>query len=54
MRDLSQVVAKSSHPEKLHRRLWSTGHRPGDGLHLHHRHLDDSGEEIQDTQSYDR
>lgn len=51
MRDLSQMLA--SHPEDLHRGVQFTGHRPGDGLYLHHRHPDDSGEEIQDTQSYD-
>lgn len=49
MRDLSQMVAKSGDPKKLHRGLRSVRHRPGDGLHLHRRHLDDSGEEIQDT-----
>jgi len=53
MRDLSQMVAKSGYPEELHRGVRFIGHRPGDGFHLHCRHLDDFGEEIQDTQSYD-
>jgi hypothetical protein len=53
MRDLSQMVTESSHPEELHRGIRFTGHRPGDGLYLHRCHLDDFGEEIQNTQSYD-
>lgn len=53
MWDLSQMVAKSSHPEDLHRGVRFTGHRPSNGFYLHHRHPDNSGEEIQDTQSYD-
>jgi len=53
MWDLSQMVAKSSHPEDLHRGIRFTGYRPSNGLHLYYRHPDDSGEEIQDSQSYD-
>lgn len=52
MRDSSQVVTESGHPEKLHRSLRFAGHRPGDGVHLHRRYLDDSGEKIQNTRTY--
>lgn len=49
MRDLSQMVTKSGHPEEFHHGIRITGHRPGDGLHLHQPYFDDFGEEIQDT-----
>lgn len=49
MWDLSQMVAKSSHPKDFHRGVRLTRHRPGNGLYLHRRHPDNSGKEIQDT-----